>query len=368
MQIRYYKEYSRFLNRFMEFKVYGHAGRPIVIFPCQSGRFFDWEDRNMCNAAASWIDSGKLQIFTVDSIDPESWDNNGPERPRIEMQERWYNYVCEEFVPRLLEINREQGEDRLAAYAEMFFELRKDKGVTAEDALKQMHNYNYFGTMMIKAGDADGMVSGANHSTADTVRPALQIIKSAKKGRAVSSAVLEVVNGKPYILSDCAIVINPTAAELADIAVDAAQTALQFGIEPNVALLSYSTKGSGKGEGVDKVAEAARLAGEQLKLPEYKDLPIKIDGEMQADAALDAVVAAKKAPGSEVAGQANVLIFPDIEAGNISYKLLQRLGGAEAYGPILQGLNAPVNDLSRGALVEDIVGMIAITALQAAKK
>ena len=111
MQIRYYKEYSRFLNRFMEFKVYGHAGRPIVIFPCQSGRFFEWEDRNMCNAAAPWIDSGKLQIFTVDSIDPESWDNNGPERPRIEMQERWYNYICEEFVPRLLEINREQGED-----------------------------------------------------------------------------------------------------------------------------------------------------------------------------------------------------------------------------------------------------------------
>lgn len=267
-----------------------------------------------------------------------------------------------------IEVISPENSPRLAAYAEMFFELRKDKGVTAEDALKQMNNYNYFGTMMIKAGDADGMVSGANHSTADTVRPALQIIKSAKKGRAVSSAVLEVVNGKPYILSDCAIVINPTAAELADIAVDAAQTALQFGIEPNVALLSYSTKGSGKGEGVDKVAEAARLAGEQLKLPEYKDLPIKIDGEMQADAALDAVVAAKKAPGSEVAGQANVLIFPDIEAGNISYKLLQRLGGAEAYGPILQGLNAPVNDLSRGALVEDIVGMIAITALQAAKK
>ena len=107
MQIRYYKEYSRFLNRFMEFKVYGHAGRPIVIFPCQSGRFFDWEDRNMCNAAARWVDDGRLQIFTVDSIDPESWDNNGPERPRIEMQERWYNYICEEFVPRLLEINRE---------------------------------------------------------------------------------------------------------------------------------------------------------------------------------------------------------------------------------------------------------------------
>ena len=231
-----------------------------------------------------------------------------------------------------------------------------------------LKNTLFYGTMMLKMGDADAMVAGAINTTGDVLRPALQIIKSAKKGRAVSSAVLEVVNGKPYILSDCAIVINPTAAELADIAVDAAQTALQFGIEPNVALLSYSTKGSGKGEGVDKVAEAARLAGEQLKLPEYKDLPIKIDGEMQADAALDAVVAAKKAPGSEVAGQANVLIFPDIEAGNISYKLLQRLGGAEAYGPILQGLNAPVNDLSRGALVEDIVGMIAITALQAAKK
>ena len=111
MQIRYYKEYSRFLNRFMEFKVYGHAGRPIVIFPCQSGRFFDWEDRNMCNSAAPWIDNGKLQIFAVDSIDPESWDNHGPERPRIEMQERWYNYICEEFIPRLLEINREQGEE-----------------------------------------------------------------------------------------------------------------------------------------------------------------------------------------------------------------------------------------------------------------
>ncbi len=162
--------------------------------------------------------------------------------------------------------------------------------------------------------------------------------------------------------------INPTAPELADIAIDSAQTALQFGIEPRVALLSYSTMGSGKGEGVDKVVEATRLAKEQLQLPEYGDLPIKIDGEMQADAALDQVVGTKKAPGSEVAGQANVLIFPDIEAGNIGYKLLQRLGGAEAYGPILQGLNAPVNDLSRGALVEDIVGMIAITALQAAKK
>ena len=267
-----------------------------------------------------------------------------------------------------IEIMTPESSPKAETYAQMFYELRKDKGITPEDAAKQMHNYNYFGTMMIKAGDADGMVSGANHSTADTVRPALQIIKSAKKGRAVSSAVLMVAGGKPYIFSDCAIMINPTAPELADIAIDSAQTALQFGIEPRVALLSYSTMGSGKGEGVDKVVEATRLAKEQLQLPEYGDLPIKIDGEMQADAALDHVVGTKKAPGSEVAGQANVLIFPDIEAGNIGYKLLQRLGGAEAYGPILQGLNAPVNDLSRGALVEDIVGMIAITALQAAKK
>ena len=267
-----------------------------------------------------------------------------------------------------IEIMTPESSPKAETYAQMFYELRKDKGITPEDAAKQMHNYNYFGTMMIKAGDADGMVSGANHSTADTVRPALQIIKSAKKGRAVSSAVLMVAGGKPYIFSDCAIMINPTAPELADIAIDSAQTALQFGIEPRVALLSYSTMGSGKGEGVDKVVEATRLAKEQLQLPEYGDLPIKIDGEMQADAALDQVVGTKKAPGSEVAGQANVLIFPDIEAGNIGYKLLQRLGGAEAYGPILQGLNAPVNDLSRGALVEDIVGMIAIMALQAAKK
>ena len=267
-----------------------------------------------------------------------------------------------------IDIVHPESAEKLQAYADMFYELRKDKGVTPEDALKQMHNYNYFGTMMVKAGDADGMVSGANHSTADTVRPALQIVKSAKKGRAVSSCVLEVVNGKPYVFSDCAIVINPTAAELADIAIDAAISAISFGMEPKVALLSYSTKGSGKGEGVDKVVEAVRLAKEQLQLPEYKDLGIKLDGELQLDAAVDPVVAAKKAPGSEVAGQANVLIYPDIEAGNIAYKLIQRLGGAEAYGPILQGLNAPINDLSRGALVEDIIGMIAITALQAAKK
>lgn len=266
-----------------------------------------------------------------------------------------------------IEIIEPEKSAKLQRYAEMFYEMRKDKGISTEDAVRQMHNYNYFGTMMIKAGDADGMVSGANHSTADTVRPALQIIKSTKKGRSVSSAVVIVSNDKPYIFSDCAIIIDPTSQELADIAIDAAQTAIRFGIEPKVAMLSFSTKGSAKGEKVEKVTEAVKLAKQQLELPEYKDLGIKLDGELQLDAAIDGVVAAKKAPGSEVAGQANVLVFPDINAGNIGYKLCQRIGGAEAYGPILQGLNAPVNDLSRGALVEDIIGMIAITCLQAQK-
>lgn len=266
-----------------------------------------------------------------------------------------------------IEIIEPEKSPDLQKYADMFYEMRKEKGVTPEDAFKQMHNYNYFGTMMIKAGKADGMVSGAAHSTADTVRPALQIIKSKKKGRSVSSAFIIVSNDKPYVFSDCAIIIDPTAQELADIAIDASETAIQFGIEPNVAMLSFSTKGSAKHEKVTKVVEATKLAQEQLKLPEYKDLGIKIDGELQLDAAVDSVVAAKKAKGSEVAGKASVLIFPDINAGNIGYKLCQRIGGAEAYGPFLQGLNAPVNDLSRGALVEDIVGMIAITCIQAQK-
>ena len=255
--------------------------------------------------------------------------------------------------------------EKLAQYAEMFYEMRKEKGISKEDAYKQVSNYNYFGTMMIKSGDADGMVSGANHSTADTVRPALQIIKSKKKGRSVSSAVVIVSDNEPFIFSDCAIIIDPTSQELADIAIDAAETAMSFGIEPKVALLSFSTKGSAKSEKVDKVTEALKLAQQQLQSPEYQNSPIKVDGELQLDAAVDSIVAAKKAPNSEVAGSARVLVFPDINAGNIGYKLCQRLGKNEAYGPILQGLNAPVNDLSRGALVEDIVGMIAITCLQA---
>ncbi|MBO7556670.1 MAG: phosphate acetyltransferase [Alphaproteobacteria bacterium] len=266
-----------------------------------------------------------------------------------------------------IEILEPEKSEKLEQYAQTFYEMRKEKGISLEDARKQVANYNYFGTMMIKSGDADGMVSGANHSTADTVRPALQIIKSKKKGRSVSSAVVIVSNNEPFIFSDCAIIIDPTSQELADIAIDAAETAMSFGIEPKVALLSFSTKGSAKSEKVDKVTEALKLAQQQLQAPEYVNSPIRVDGELQLDAAVDAIVANKKAPNSEVAGSARVLVFPDINAGNIGYKLCQRLGNNEAYGPILQGLNAPVNDLSRGALVDDIVGMIAITCLQAQK-
>ena len=252
-----------------------------------------------------------------------------------------------------------------SAYANMLFELRKAKGMTEEAANQTVLNANYFGTMMIKAGDADGMVSGANHYTADTVRPALQIIKSRRPERVVSSMFIMVgQDGHTYYLSDCAVNINPTAKEVADIALSSAESVIQFGDEPRIAMLSYSTFGSGKGEGVDKMREATALAKEALKAPEYANQNISLDGEMQADAALDEVVAQKKAPDSTVAGHANTLIFPNIEAGNIGYKLLQRLGGAEMYGPMLQGLNAPINDLSRGCFAEDIVGLIVFTVLQ----
>ncbi|MDR1025890.1 MAG: phosphate acetyltransferase [Lactobacillus sp.] len=264
-----------------------------------------------------------------------------------------------------VEIVNPNNSPKLQSYADMLFELRKDKGMTPEQALATAKDANYFGVLMVKNKDADGMVSGANHSTADTVRPALQIVKSKKKGKVVSSCFILIADGEEYILSDCAININPTDVEMADIAMDSAESAISFGIKPRVAMLSYSTYGSGKGESVDKVASATKIAKGYLETDEYKDLGIELDGELQVDAALDDVVAKKKAPASKVAGKANVLIFPNIDAGNIGYKLLQRLGHCEAYGPMLQGLNAPINDLSRGALVEDIVGTIAITSLQA---
>ncbi len=254
--------------------------------------------------------------------------------------------------------------ENIEEYANALYELRKRKGITIADANRLAENVNYFGTLMIKAGHADAMVSGAIHSTADTVRPALQIIKSKVAGQNVSSCFIMAAKGEKYIFSDCAISIEPTAQELCNIALQSALSAIQMGIEPKVAFLSYSTYGSGKGEGPEKMAEANRLFNAVINSEEYKHLNIVSDGELQADAALDLAVAAIKCPDSHVAGQAKVLIFPNLAAGNIAYKLLQRLGNAEAYGPLLQGLNAPVNDLSRGCLVEDIIGTVCISCLQ----
>jgi phosphate acetyltransferase len=256
-----------------------------------------------------------------------------------------------------------QTSDKLEGYAAAFYELRKSKGITLDQARETVKDVNYFGMMMVQRGEADGLVSGAAHSTADTVRPALQIIKSAEKGEIISSVFFMCVNNVPYIFSDCGLVENPDAAQLAQIAVQSAKTALQFGIPANVALLSYSTKGSASSPLVDKVIEATVKAKELLavKLP---GAPVKLDGELQVDAAIVPKVAKSKAPQSELAGEARVLIFPDLNAGNMAYKLVQRLGGAEAYGPVLQGLKKPVNDLSRGCSAEDIVGVAAITVVQ----
>ena len=261
-------------------------------------------------------------------------------------------------------INPETSE-KLQAYADLFYEMRKAKGITPEQALETVKHANYFGTMIMQSGDADGMVSGAAHSTADTVRPALQVIKAAKKGATVSSFFIMDVAGKTYVFSDCALVVDPTAEQLADIAVDSAVSAMKYDIPPKVALLSFSSYGSGgKVPMVEKVQKAVELAKEKAAT-EHADKGIVIDGELQTDSAIVPGVAAKKAPDSPLGGEARVLIFPDLNAANIGYKLVQRLAGAGAYGPVLQGLNKPVNDLSRGCYVEDIVGTVALTALQA---
>jgi len=264
-----------------------------------------------------------------------------------------------------IDIINPETSDRLNEYAEIFYELRKEKGVSKEDALKMAQDVNYFGTLMMKAGHADGMVSGAAHSTADTVRPALQIIKSARKDMGVSSFFFMNKDDNTMIFADCAIAVNPNEQELANIAMQAAQTAVQFGIKPDIAMLSYSTYGSGKGDMVEKVQKATKIAKEMALSDEFKDLGIDLDGELQGDAALVDNVAVLKAPGSTVAGHAKVLIFPDLNAGNIAYKLVQRLGGYEAFGPVLQGLKAPINDLSRGCSAKDIVFTVALTAVQA---
>ncbi|MEE9367625.1 MAG: phosphate acetyltransferase [Pontiella sp.] len=260
-------------------------------------------------------------------------------------------------------INPETSE-KLETYASAFYELRKAKGITAEQALKHVKRVNYFGMMMMQAGDADGLVSGAAHSTADTVRPALQIIKGSKPGATVSSFFIMDVNDKTFIFSDCALVVDPTAEQLAEIAVDSAISAMAYDIPPKVALLSFSTNGSGGTcPMVEKVRTAVELAKAKVAA-EHADKGIVIDGELQADAAIVPAVSRSKAPDSPLGGEARVLIFPDLNSANIGYKLVQRLADAGAYGPVLQGLKMPVNDLSRGCYIEDIVGTVALTALQ----
>lgn len=248
--------------------------------------------------------------------------------------------------------------DLIAKYATEFARLREKKGVTYDKAVETLKDLSYFGTMMVHMGDADGMVSGAINTTANTIVPSFQIIKTKPGAALVSSCFLMLMEDRVYVYGDCAVTTNPTPEQLAGIAISSAETALQFGVEPRVAMLSYSTGTSGKGPDVDAVVEATRIAKEQRP-----DLPI--EGPIQYDAAVDARVAATKLPGSPVAGQATVFVFPNLNAGNIGYKAVQRSSGAVAVGPVLQGLNKPVNDLSRGALVEDIVNTVAITAIQA---
>lgn len=256
--------------------------------------------------------------------------------------------------------------EKKEAYIDMLVELRKSKGLSREDATKLLEDPLYLAAMMVKMGDADGEVAGAANATGDVLRPAFQIVKTKPGISVVSGAFLMVLKDQEFgedglmVFADCAVHPNPTAEELAEIAVETGKTTRAIGgFEPKIAMLSFSTKGSAKHEMVDKVVKATELA--QQMAPD-----MQIDGELQADAAIIPAIGASKAKGSKIAGHANVLVFPTLETGNIAYKLVQRLAGAEAVGPVLQGMAAPINDLSRGCSVEDIVSLVAITCNQAA--
>lgn len=321
---------SDFLNRM---KAAAKADLKTVVLP-------EGEDPRTIEAAKKIIDEGLAKLVILGS--PDEIDVPG----------------ATVIDPR----NAEKHEE----YAQKFAELRAKKGVTIEQARAQVMDPTYFGTMMVKMGDADGLVSGACHSTADTLRPALQILKTAPGTKLVSAFFVMCTDTPQFgtdgtlIFADCGLNINPSSDELSEIAIASARSWQTFmgGAEPHVAMLSYSTMGSAGGEVAKKVQEAVTFCKE--KAPE-----LAIDGDLQLDAAIVPTVAQLKAPGSPVAGKANVLVFPDLEAGNIGYKLVQRFAGAQAYGPILQGIAKPVNDLSRGCSADDIVGVVAITAVQA---
>ncbi|MDD3656287.1 MAG: phosphate acetyltransferase [Atribacterota bacterium] len=267
--------------------------------------------------------------------------------------------------PEAIEIIDPESSEKLNTYAEIYYDLRKNKGMTIEEAKKLLKAPLYYGALMVYQDDADGLVAGSINATGDVFRPALQTIKTSRNVNIVSSSFIMVVPDCKYgengmlLFADCALFPDPNAEELADIAIASANTAkILVGVEPKIAMLSFSTKGSAKHPLVDKVIKATEIV--KKKTPD-----LKIDGELQADAALIPEISKRKAPDSTIAGKANVLIFPDLQAANIAYKLVERLAKAEAIGPISQGMRKPVNDLSRGCSVEDIVNVVAITALQA---
>lgn len=323
-----------------EIKVRARQNIKTIVLP-------ETEDRRVLEAAAITLKEGNANIILVGSDEEIAKNADGLD------------------LSGATRINPHTTE-KLQGYIDKLVELRQAKGMTPEKAREALTtDYTTFAVMMVKMGDADGVVSGACHSTANTLRPCLQILKTAPNTKLVSAFFVIVVPNCEYgengtfIFGDSGLVQNPNPEELAAIAESSAKSfELLVGKEAKVAMLSHSTMGSARHADVDKVVEATRIAKEL-----YPN--VKIDGELQLDAAIVPSVGASKAPGSEIAGQANVLIFPDLDAGNIGYKLAQRLAKAEAYGPITQGIAAPVNDLSRGCSAEDIVGVVAITAVQA---